>query len=181
MRHFRAYIYRSPLSIILVSMILAIFFWTIVGYLCTKSNKGNCFWKWINRGGFIIEIILILYATILTRQNTSREVVLIPFYSFYEAIEQQEYYRSMLMNVFLFFPLGLAMPFALPNAWKRKAFVSFGFAAGFSAMIECIQYFFCLGRCEVDDILTNSLGAAIGTVAYCMVMWLWRKKIRDMR
>lgn len=40
------------------------------------------------------------------------------------------------------------------------------FAFGLSVFIELIQYKYGLGRCEVDDVIMNTLGALIGTLAY---------------
>ena len=36
----------------------------------------------------------------------------------------------------------------------------------FSISIEAIQYYLALGLCEVDDVIMNTLGAMIGTLAY---------------
>ena len=66
--------------------------------------------------GFIAFIIL--YATILTRTPGDYDVVLRPFAALMEAKEQPELYREMLMNVFLFFPLGLTLSNALPRRWN---------------------------------------------------------------
>ena len=63
---------------------------------------------------FIIALI-ILYATILTRSVGVPEVILTPFASLTAALQQPELYREMLMNVFLFFPLGLTLSNALPR------------------------------------------------------------------
>ena len=39
-------------------------------------------------------------------------------------------------------------------------------AAGFSMMIELVQFVFGLGLCETDDVIFNTLGAAFGTLAF---------------
>ena len=36
----------------------------------------------------------------------------------------------------------------------------------FSISIEAIQYYLALGLCEVDDVIMNTLGTMIGTLAY---------------
>ena len=94
------------------------------------------------------------------------EVILIPFYSFVEAQKQPELYRSMLMNVFLFFPLGLTLPYALPEKWNRKGLLTIFLALVFSIGIELAQYQFHLGRAETDDVICNTLGCVIGTLSY---------------
>ena len=81
-------------------------------------------------------------------------------------MKQPEMYRSMLMNVLLFEPIGLTLPFALSYKFQKKAMITIGFGFLLSAVIEIIQYVFFLGRTEVDDVICNTLGCAIGTGAY---------------
>ena len=52
---------------------------------------------------------IILYATILNRTPGNYELILTPFAALSAARQQPELYRAMLMNVFLFFPLGLTL------------------------------------------------------------------------
>jgi glycopeptide antibiotics resistance protein len=37
--------------------------------------------------------------------------------------------------------------------------------AALSAGIEFLQYHFCLGRCEIDDVIHNTAGALLGCLA----------------
>ena len=94
--------------------------------------------------------------------------------NFREAREQPELYRSMLMNVLLFFPIGLSLPFVL-GKWKLSVPVTVVLACLFSAGIEYLQYRYSLGRCEVDDVIMNTLGALLG----CSARWIshsWKRK-----
>ena len=75
----------------------------------------------------------------------------------------------MLMNVFLFVPLGLSLPFVLGRGWLPR-FTTIVVALAISAGIEYLQYRYALGRCEVDDVIMNTLGASVG----CMAHWLFR-------
>ena len=68
------------------------------------------------------------------------------------------------MNVFLFVPTGLSLPFVLP--FKHNGAITILFAFCVSILIEIIQYKYGIGRCEVDDVIMNTLGALIGTLAY---------------
>ena len=75
------------------------------------------------------------------------------------------------MNALLFVPLGLSMPYCLSKKpYKRNVFITIGFAAVLSAGIEFLQYCYRLGRCETDDVIANTLGAAIGTLSYLLYM-----------
>ena len=169
-------IYRCPLGVVIIVMIALTVGWAYMGYICSKDNKRKSIWKIINILGTIIGIILVYESTIVNRTTEKRELILIPFYSFYEAIQQPEFYRSMLMNALLFVPLGLAMPFALSNKFRKKVRFTIGFGFLLSACVEIIQYVFCLGRTEIDDVICNTLGCAIGTVAYLIYEKLLDKK-----
>lgn len=110
---------------------------------------------------------IILYATILTRTPGVPAVILAPFASLTAALQQPELYREMLMNVFLFFPLGLTLSNALPRKWHRwgRIILTTFIGCALSAGIEYAQYRYALGLAETDDAICNTLGAFIGSTS----------------
>lgn len=114
-----------------------------------------------------VAAFIILYATILTRTPGDYNPILTPFATFTAARIQPELYREMLMNVFLFFPLGLTLSNALPRKWHRWGRIILTTLVGcaFSVGIEYAQYRYALGMAEVDDVICNTLGAFIGTTS----------------
>ena len=110
---------------------------------------------------------IILYATILTRTSGDYEFILTPFAALSAARQQPELYREMLMNVFLFFPLGLTLSNALPQKWHRWGRIILTTLIGciLSAGIEYAQYRCALGLAETDDVICNTLGAFIGSTS----------------
>ena len=64
------------------------------------------------------------------------------------------YWNNILQNIALFIPLGVIV------GGKR------GIVAGviLSMGIEAIQYTAALGYCELDDVMNNTIGAAIGSL-----------------
>ena len=110
---------------------------------------------------------IILYATILNRTPGNYELILTPFATFTAAQQQPELYREMLMNVFLFFPLGLTLSNALPRKWHRWLRIILTTLIGciLSAGIEYAQYRYALGLAETDDVICNTLGAFIGSTS----------------
>ena len=68
---------------------------------------------------FCVSATIILHATLLSRTPRIYTAVLTPFAALAAARQQPELYREMLMNVFLFFPLGLTLSNALPRTWHR--------------------------------------------------------------
>lgn len=116
---------------------------------------------------FCAAVIAILCATILNRTPGNYELILTPFATFTAALQQPELYREMLMNVFLFFPLGLTLSNALPRKWHRWLRIALTTLIGcaFSAGIEYAQYRCALGLAETDDVICNTLGAFLGATS----------------
>ena len=159
------FIYKQPLRRIVFCMVLLAFLW---GYMAFRE-KNSLRWRFANGILFAGIVAVIFYMTVYTRGESASEAILIPFQSFREAKIQPELYRSMLMNVFLFVPMGLSLPFVLGKG-RISSVITVAVALSFSAGIEYMQYLYALGRCEVDDVIMNTLGALIG----CLSHWLFR-------
>lgn len=157
--------YGMPLHRVVQTMIILVIVWMALGWLFQEKLQKRFLWKLCNGLIAVGMFVAILGVTLSSRSNTA-EVCWIPFYSFKAAQIQPEIYRSMLMNVFLFFPLGLTIPYALPKKWKHNVLIAILFGLILSIAIEFLQYYFCLGRAETDDVICNTLGCAIGTIAF---------------
>lgn len=168
------FVYGQPLYRIIMIMIFGIFIWGYFGY---KAN-GKLWWQLANGALCVLMIVCILGTTIFTRSVGTRELVLIPFHSFVVAKSQTELYRSMLMNVFLFFFYGLVLPFAFPKRFPHKLIMTIITGFAFSAAIEILQFLLCLGRCEVDDVLMNTFGMLIGVGGYIWAHYLQHFRIK---
>ena len=116
---------------------------------------------------FCVSAAIILHATLLSRTPGTYAAVLTPFAALAAARQQPELYREMLMNVFLFFPLGLTLSNALPRKWHRWGRIALTTFVGcaLSAGIEYAQYRCALGLAETDDVICNTLGAFLGAVS----------------
>ena len=153
-------IYALPLKSVLAMIIAGALLW---GYLQTKT--GIRAWKRANLCLLILSLAGVLYLTIFDRSSGSYEVLLCPFSLLEKAHKQREIYRAMLMNVFLFFPLGLTMSNVLPQKWSRWGRIALTALLGcaLSIGIEYAQYHFSLGMAETDDVICNTIGAFLGT------------------
>ena len=160
------FIYGRPLNQIVILMCILLFAWKKVA-ITMKIKKQNT-WKVLNGFLFLCGTAVIVLMTVKSRTSDVYQVVLRPLASFAEARIQPEMYRSMFMNIFLFFPLGLTLPYVLPGKWNRNALLTILFALTFSIVIEYLQYLYHLGRAETDDVLCNTLGAFIGTLSYTL-------------
>lgn len=129
---------------------------------------------------FCAAVIAILYATILTRTPGSYELILTPFATFTAALQQPELYRALLMNVFLFFPLGLTLSNALPRKWHRWGRIALTTFVGciLSVGIEYTQYRYALGMAETDDVICNTLGAFLGSASLLIAHAIEKHKER---
>lgn len=157
-------IYIKPLWVICIYIALLVITFAIGNYLFRK--KLSLFWKISNMVMFVVAFSAVIYLTLLNRTSNESQLILIPLYSFFEARQQPEAYRVLLMNVFLFVPIGLTMPNILPKRCKKHVAITVIFGCLFSVMLELVQYMFVLGRCEIDDVLANTLGVFIGCLAF---------------
>ena len=156
------YIYIRSFIGIITFMALALAAW---GALPARVASRR--WR---RGNLILAALMtaaILYATLFSRAEGSTGLILTPFASLTAARIQPEIYREMLMNVFLFFPLGLTLSNALPRRWHRwlRIILTTLVGCALSAGIEYAQYRYALGLAETDDVICNTLGAFLGAAS----------------
>ena len=157
------FIYAQPPLLIISLMAAALALWGC------RAAKIHMALHW-QRGNLILSILIaiaILYTTILSRAEGGTGLILAPFASLTAARIQPEIYREMLMNVFLFFPLGLTLSNALPRKWHRWSRIILTTLVGcaLSAGIEYAQYRYALGLAETDDVICNTLGAFLGAAS----------------
>ncbi len=76
-------------------------------------------------------------------------------------------------NVVMFIPLGMLLPI-LWRRW-RKGWKCMLLCAAVIISIELIQLFAMLGTCDIDDLILNLLGAAIGYSMFALVMRRYKK------
>lgn len=118
---------------------------------------------------FAAYTIFIVWLTLLIREPRGTERVFIPelFWAIRgwivnPTIESKKEAVQYLMNILFFIPYGVLFPWK--DNWKH-VFVT---ALVLSVFIELSQFIFNLGWCEVDDVISNTLGAMIG-------YWIWWK------
>ena len=156
------YIYSRSFISVITFMALALTAWGAL-----PARVGARRWRWGNLALMLLMTAAILYATLFSRAEGSAGLILAPFASLTAARQQPEVYREMLMNVFLFFPLGLTLSNALPRKWHRwiRIILTTLVGCALSAGIEYAQYRYALGMAEVDDVICNTLGAFIGSTS----------------
>ena len=110
-------------------------------------------WKILNLFGAGVSFFLILKFTVLGRTPSGlyQFVVMAPY--------SDEFFRELLMNVFLYFPLGLTLGELI--GWHR-----IWLALVLAIVIESWQYAAGTGMAQVTDVICNTLGAWIGGIAF---------------
>ena len=156
------YVYSRSFISVITFMALALAAWGAL-----PARVGARRWRWGNLVLVLLMAAAILYATLFSRAEGSTGLILAPFASLTAARQQPELYREMLMNVFLFFPLGLTLSNALPQKWHRwlRIILTTLIGCALSAGIEYAQYRCALGLAETDDVICNTLGAFLGAVS----------------
>ena len=74
-------------------------------------------------------------------------------------------------------PFGVLLPAAVPSLRKGWCCVYAAFST--SMMLETVQLLTERGFCQLDDVVTNTLGAAIGYLVFALVRKCWRGKIEE--
>ncbi len=169
------WLYRQPIIYVVLFIYLLIALWTLGINFFSNKEKTRRFWTYANILLLGTSIFFILYATLFTRiEDTVRVLHLQPFRLFKIAKSYPEMYRSMIMNVALFVPLGISVSslFRLKNA-VTKVFIFAALTGLFcSTLIELTQYAFALGETELDDVICNTFGTFIGSFP-SLLQWLY--------
>ncbi len=83
-------------------------------------------------------------------------------------------FTHLLLNILLFIPLGIALPFVYSKASLPKTAL---IALLLSFFIETVQ-FFLARECDIDDLICNVLGAVFGYLLYLLLKKLFPNFIK---
>lgn len=167
-------LYASNLWIILIAMPLLTVGWSVLGAFFSERIRT------LYVVMLALSVMMIVYVTVFSRGESEAGLDLVPFSSFQRAKENREIYRSMLMNVLLFLPLGLSCPYLLRGAPAGRVLLTIAAGCFLSLTVEAIQLVFHIGLTETDDVLCNSFGTALGALSYPLSL-LWKRLIQKRR
>lgn len=115
-----------------------------------------------------ILFLIIIYAAVIlklaffSRETGSRtDVSLIPFETWGATLRAHSFF---LENIFMFIPFGVLLPAAFRQLRSPGRCTAAAFLA--SLCLELMQLATGRGFCQVDDLLTNTLGAVIGYLIF---------------
>lgn len=155
-------IYIQNLSVITGVFMGALLTWGVLVFLF-RDHK---IWRTGNALLLCGFIAAVFYHTVLQRTGYVDQIILIPFHSLVEARANREIYRALYMNLLLFVPFGMLAPALWQRFGRRWFCLTLLSASLFSAVIEIMQMLLHAGRCEIDDVIANTIGAAIGALAW---------------
>lgn len=137
------------------------------------------YWGEINKGMlllFVLYLAAVSYLTIFSRSEGHSQAILLRFDQLQEAIRKGslEPLRHAFLNALMFVPLGFLFPMLNRDALARLFYVA-PLGLMLSTSIEAIQMFLRIGQCDLEDIISNSLGAIVGLFLYKLYLFLFRR------
>lgn len=124
----------------------------------------------------IYAFVLIYVIMLKNGGNPVRQIQPVPFDSVRKCLSGEKTLlaslKNILGNILIFVPLGVILPLLNKKITLKKCVLA-GLALSLCA--EAAQYIFHLGMSDIDDIITNTLGAFAGAGIYCGVF----SKLKD--
>ena len=119
--------------------------------------------------GLFMYMVILLFITVLSREGGRSKGIDLELFSTWGINTRNNAY--VIENILLFIPFGVLCAWAIPRVRRLWSCASIGMAVSFG--IECLQLVTGRGYFQIDDILTNTLGATLG---YLMYRCVARKK-----
>ena len=170
LRRILLWIYCLPLeqAFLLALIATGAFLWLRHRY------EDHRWWRWVLIGLLLCWLAVVLGQTVVRKSSDGNDALsLLPFRCYITVLQggEKELIRSAFMNMLLFYPGGLI----LRSLWKQWGTLLLIFFLG-SALIELCQYGWNLGTAETDDVIHNTLGAALGLLAVSRYEKMWQPK-----
>ena len=157
-----------------------------------QSKIPQKFAKWLRWSVFCIYVLGNLYFTLLSRvpasaqylelrpfrtygkliENTTEQAVVTAFAALF--LDKTQPIKGIILNILLYYPLGYLLPIVFPKLKPRQVILV---GCLCSIATEATQYIFKMGWCVTDDVIHNTLGAAVGVwVSYTQGKQFKRKE-----
>ena len=136
-------------------------------YICLIVIARFTFFPFSKVDGVIQPLVFDLSRMLPPRIN------LVPFVNLTDYPERREIILNIVGNSTMFIPVGIVWPSLFPQLRKAGAGLAAGF--GFSLIIEILQLPFFDRVTDIDDLILNSLGYAVGYGIWLFARLLGRK------
>ena len=143
------------------------------------KRKSNCFVTIL----FLIYLALLVWIILFKLQfsisdlDKIRSINCIPFH-YDKEIGAAFHLTEVLENFLIFVPMGIYLQMLMP---KVKLYAKIMMIAGTSFLLETTQYVLAIGRSDITDVLTNTVGGLLGLIVYLMVARLIGNRIKANR
>ena len=141
------------------------------GMNAKRERKGKEAFPMLGIMAFSLYLMVILVITFFSREAGSRIGMDLELFSTWGINARNNAF--VVENVLLFIPYGFICPWAFP--WLRGFFRNLFAAFVTSLGVETIQLITGRGYFQVDDILTNVMGAMIGYIIFRILYHIVRK------
>jgi glycopeptide antibiotics resistance protein len=129
-------------------------------------------------GLFIVYLLILIWIILFKMQfsfNTLphfRGLNLIPFAGSVIKNNQLDY-KEIILNIMVFIPFGLYLSMIKLNwpFWKKIIPI-----AGVSLLFELLQFLFAIGGTDITDLISNTLGSAVGIGLYIVFSKILKEK-----
>ena len=161
---FRRYMLLGPYWKLLTYILTMLYMkFVVILFKRKKMRAGRC----------ILIVVLFFYlstvyfATVLARSRMLREAEMLPvFWSWKQAIDGNKSVIYMVIeNFIMLMPIGLFLPIIINKRYVGLQTILIGL--GFSLFIEVSQKALQVGYFEVDDLINNTIGVALGCAVSC--------------
>ncbi len=173
------YIYRDMMSMVrflpyglAMGLLLATLFLGVTNGI--RRRKGKAPMPKAPAAAFVIYLSLMIIITFLSRESGGSEGLDLELFSTWGINDRNNAF--VIENVLLFVPYGFLAPAAFDR--YRHFLRCLALGALTSLCIETMQLITGRGIFQIDDILTNTLGAVIGFGLYGVIMLLFGGKRR---
>lgn len=155
--------FKQPISYLLPAIIVTLAI--AVSYKIWKKETAQ-----IKVAGmlFTIYIIVLLQTAFFSREPGSRNGIDFNLFSTWGQSTIEHAY--FIENIIMFIPFGVLTPMVWKHMRKVQYCVLIGFL--FSCAIELSQLVTQRGYCQLDDVVTNTLGALCGWLIWGVINWL---------
>lgn len=163
-------------SVILYTSLLTMLVVIAMGAVSKGIKNIRQYVLWV----LLIEYLFVLVcSTVICREKVTFEfdrLELMPFWTYIAVINHTPGVRiwDIILNVVLFMPFGLLLKWIYP---KIKLWRILLIGACLSVSIEMSQYFLNCGAAQIDDVMHNAIGTAIGWLLAKEIMLLIIKKM----
>ena len=149
------FLHAHPMIVLAAGVILS-----IVAALLKKSGR---------LAFLLVYLLFIAVMTVMYRESGASRIQLNLFWSYRQFLSSNLLRQEILNNIWLFVPLGAAL-------YRPAHRFGWLWAIALSILIETVQYLAGIGLCEIDDVISNGLGAMIG-FGFADVICEWKRQI----